>query len=266
MTTCECAREASKIAIEYMPPTDGVSPPMSDLPAPPANRLKPQSWLDGRLVIGVVLVLASVVVGAKVVASSGHFDEIWAASHDLAPGTTLTKGDLVTVKVRFHDHGGGYYSTSGKSLVGRTTIAPLSAGQLIPAAAVPAQPPTPSRLVTVPVAKLHMPHDGDLQGKQVDLYVTVKSTVGLAQQAPQLVLANVTVADVIAQSSIADSGNSGVVLQVPLQYVNAVVGAVESGSIDVVRVPSDNVTAVPSPGPFTPAPSASPSASGGATT
>ena len=53
---------------------------MSDLPAPPANRLKPPSWLDGRLVVGIVLVLASVVVGAKVVASSGHFDEIWAAA------------------------------------------------------------------------------------------------------------------------------------------------------------------------------------------
>ena len=237
---------------------------MPDLPTPPANRLKPPSWLDGRLVVGVVLVLASVVVGAKVVASSGHFDQVWAASHDLAPGTTLTKGDLVSVKVRFHDHGSGYYSAAGNSLVGRTTIAPLSAGQLIPVAAVPAQPPAQTRLVTVPVAKLHMPHDGDLQGKQVDLYVTVKSTVGQPRQAPQLVLANVPVADVIAQSSLADSGNSGVVLQVPVEYVNAVVAAVESGSIDVVRVPSDNVAAAPSPGPFSPGPSVA--VSPGATT
>lgn len=237
---------------------------MPDLPAPPASRLKPPTWLDGRLLVGIVLVLSSVVVGAKVVASSGHFDQVWAASHDLAPGTALTKGDLVSVKVRFHDHGGGYYSATGKSLVGRTTIAPLSAGQLIPVAAVPALPPDQTRLVTVPVAKLHMPHDSELQGTQVDLYVTVKATVGGAQQAPQLVLANVTVADVIAQSSLADSGNSGVVLQVPLQYVNAVVGAVESGSIDVVRVPTDNVAAKPSPGPFSPSPSAA--AGDGATT
>jgi hypothetical protein len=114
----------------------------------------------------------------------------------------------------------------------------------------------------VPVAKLHMPHVSDLQGKQVDLYVTVDSAVGRPQQAPQLVLANVTVADVIAQSSLADSGNSGVVLQVPLQFVQAVVGAVESGSIDVVRVPSDNAAASPSPGPFTPSPTAGDSDTG----
>jgi hypothetical protein len=237
---------------------------VTELPAPPATRLKPPSWLDGRLIVGVVLVLASVVVGAKVVASSGHFDQIWAASHDLAPGTTLTKDDLVVVKVRFHDHGGGYYSAAGKSLVGRTTIAPLSAGELIPAAAVPAKSPTQTRLVTVPVPKLHMPHVNDLEGQQVDLYVTADNNLGGAQPAPQLVLANVTVANVIEPSSLAGSADSGVVLQVPTQYVAAVVGAVESGSIDVVRVPSDNVATRPSPGPFTPSPSAAPSSPGSA--
>jgi len=239
---------------------------VSDLPAPPASRLKPPSWLDGRLVAGVLLVLLSVVVGAKVVASSGDYDQIWAAAHDLAPGTTLTKGDLVVVKVRFHDHGGGYYAASGNSLIGRTTVAQLSAGQLIPVAAVPEKPPLQTRLVTVPVAKLHMPHDNNLQGTQVDLYVTVKSTVGQAQAAPQLVLANVTVADVIAESSLAASGNSGVVLEVPVAYVDAVVGAVESGSIDLVRVPASNTSSTPSPGVFTPGPAASASGAPGATT
>jgi hypothetical protein len=228
---------------------------VSDLPAPPASRLKPPSWLDGRLVVGVVLVLLSVVVGAKVVASSANYDEIWAAAHELAPGTTITKGDLVVVKVRFHDHGDGYYAASGSTLVGRTTISPLSAGQLIPVGAVPAKPPAPTRLVTVPVAKLHMPHDSNLQGTQVDLYVTVKNAVGQGQSgqdAPRLVLANVTVADTISDSSLGGSSGSGVVLEVPVPYVDAVVGAVESGSIDLVRVPGDNTASTPSPGAFLP--------------
>jgi hypothetical protein len=119
-------------------------------------------------------------------------------------------------------------------------------------------------LVTVPVPKLHMPHVNDLEGQQVDLYVTADNILGGAQPAPQLVLANVTVANVIEPSSLAGSADSGVVLQVPTQYVAAVVGAVESGSIDVVRVPSDNVATRPSPGPFTPSPSAAPSSPGSA--
>ncbi|MDT4937821.1 MAG: hypothetical protein QOG80_1492, partial [Pseudonocardiales bacterium] len=74
---------------------------MSELPAPPATRLRPPSWLDGRLVAGVVLVLLSVVVGARIIASSDRYDAIWAASHAIAPGTTLTKSDLLRVNVRF---------------------------------------------------------------------------------------------------------------------------------------------------------------------
>jgi hypothetical protein len=226
--------------------------PVTDtaLPAPPASRLKAPSWLDGRLIIGVVLVLLSVVVGAKIVASSSDYDQIWAASHDLAPGSTIAKGDLVAVKVRFHDHGSGYFSASGSSLIGRTTTAPISAGQLIPVAALPAKQATPMRLVTVPVAKLHMPH-GDLEGTQVDLYVTVKNSAIDGPHAPQLVLANVAVAEVVSDSSLGGSNGSGVVLQVPVPYVNAVVGAVESGTIDLVRVPSAEASAAPSPGDFT---------------
>src|SRR5471032_1731462 len=111
---------------------------VSELPVPSATRLKSPSWLDGRLVIGVVLVLLSVVVGAKIIASSQRYDVMWAASRDIAPGTTLIKADLLQVDVRFKDHGALYISAAGASPVGRVTVAPLADGQLIPMAAVPA--------------------------------------------------------------------------------------------------------------------------------
>lgn len=225
--------------------------PLSDLPAPVAARLKPPGWLDGRLIAGVLLVLLSVVIGAKVVASSDRYDVVWAASRDVAAGTTLTKADLEQAQVRFRDHGKGYFGTSGGSLVGRTTTQPLAAGQLIPVAAVPAAAPSPTRLVTLPVAKLHMPRGGDLQGEQVDVYVTPKATAGQPQPAPQLVLANVTIADTINDSSaLGGSGGSGVVLSVPMTYVDAVVAAAESGSIDLVKIPGALASGTPSPGTF----------------
>ena len=231
-------------------------PSVSELPSPPATRLKSPSWLDGRLVVGVVLVLLSVVVGAKIIASSDHYDVIWAASRDIAPGTTLVKADLVRVNVRFKDHGGLYISADGAAPVGRTTIQPLTDGQLIPLAAVPASTPLPVRLVTIPVARLHMPRGNDLHGIQVDLYVTPKAIGGDAKAAPQLVLANVTIADTIVDSSLGGSDGSGVVLSVPLPYVDAVVAAAQQGAVDLVRVPGDVTSAAPSAA----LPSASPSA------
>jgi hypothetical protein len=237
---------------------------VSELPVPSATRLKSPSWLDGRLVIGVVLVLLSVVVGAKIIASSQRYDVMWAASRDIAPGTTLIKADLLQVDVRFKDHGALYISTAGASPVGRVTVSPLADGQLIPLAAVPATPPPAVRLVTIPVARLHMPRGNDLHGVQVDLYVTPKTLNGEAQAKPQLVLANVTIADTIVDSSLGGDDGSGVVLSVPVAFVDAVVAAAQLGSVDLVRVPSaggvtagppTRSTAVTSPSSPSPSPS-----------
>ena len=238
---------------------------VSELPAPSATRLKSPSWLDGRLVIGVVLVLLSVVLGAKIIASSQRYDVMWAASRDIAPGTTLIKADLVQVNVRFKDHGALYISAAGASPVGRVTVSPLASGQLIPLAAVPATPSPAVRLVTIPVARLHMPRGNDLHGVQVDLYVTAKTLSGQVQAKPQLVLANVTIADTIVDSSLGSSDGSGVVLSVPVAFVDAVVAAAQLGSVDLVRVPAAataGVTAGVTVGP--PSPTAAVASSGSA--
>jgi hypothetical protein len=236
---------------------------------PASNRLKPPSWLDGRLMVGALLVLLSVALGSKIVASSDHYDLVWAASHDIAAGSVLTRADVEQVKVRFHDRpstsGGartsgelGYFAASSSAIVGRTASQALFAGQLIPAAALPAKPATSTRLVTVPVDKLHMPK-GAVEGVQVDLYVTVKSNSAGAA-APQLVLANVTIADTITDSSgLGESGGSGVVLSVPAADVDSVVAAAEAGAVDLVMVPAGQTRATPSPGDFVAPASSTPS-------
>ena len=227
---------------------------MSELATPSATRLKAPSWLDGRLVVGVLLVLVSVVVGAKIIASADRYDAVWATSRPLAPGTTLAKSDLVRVEVRFKDHGGIYLAADGPSPAGRITSQPLAAGQLIPLAALPTSPVGAMRLVTVPVDKLHMPRDNDLHGVQVDLYVTPKSNSNDTVPVPRLVLSAVTIAATITDSALGGSGGSGVVLAVPVAFVDAVVSAAQEGSVDLVRVP-DGATA---PQPSSPA-SAGPS-------
>jgi hypothetical protein len=51
-------------------------------------------WLDLRLILGIALVLAAVVVGAEVVQGARHTDRMLAVTHDLAAGTILQIGDL----------------------------------------------------------------------------------------------------------------------------------------------------------------------------
>ena len=145
---------------------------MSDTPGSPrAARLASPSWFDGRLVLGVLLVLVSVLVGAKVLSSADRSQQVWVASHDLAAGTVLTAGDLEVGRVRLFGSSGRYAaSTSGLS--GYVLLRSLGAHELLPVAAL-SKPDeqVAARDVSVPVTSGHAPSDLR-HGDQVDVYVT----------------------------------------------------------------------------------------------
>jgi len=89
----------------------GIRPPASAVatearPGPTPRRIRPPRWLDLRLVLGVLLVLGSVLLGARVVAAADATVPVWAATGDLAAGTELTAGDLRAVDVRLGDSAG----------------------------------------------------------------------------------------------------------------------------------------------------------------
>jgi imidazolonepropionase-like amidohydrolase len=110
----------------------------------------PPRWLDLRLVLGVVLVLGSVILGAKVVSDAGHTDRVLSVSRDLAAGTVLTADDVAAVSVRLPAHGRGLYLAAGTVVSGKVLNEPVSRGQLLPSAALGVAAPTTT--VTVPFA------------------------------------------------------------------------------------------------------------------
>ena len=62
--------------------------------------MKSPSWFDPRLVLGIVLVLGSVALGAVLVSRADSSQAVIAVSHDLAAGTVLTADDVHTTRVR----------------------------------------------------------------------------------------------------------------------------------------------------------------------
>ncbi len=86
--------------------------------------------------LGVLLVLASVLVGAKVFAGASHTYPVVAVTRDLSAGTILTTGDVRTDRVQLHDHGRGVYLTSTHDAIGKTLSRPVHRGELLPAGAV----------------------------------------------------------------------------------------------------------------------------------
>src|SRR3954453_24160946 len=109
-----------------------------ELQSPPPRRVAKPRWLDLRLILGIVLVLAAVLLGAVVVSRARHTDRAVAVTRDLAAGTTLRAEDVHLVDAQLPDRD-AYVGDTGDA-IGKLLTRPLSEGELLPATALGAQP------------------------------------------------------------------------------------------------------------------------------
>ncbi|MBK5307458.1 MAG: hypothetical protein JJD92_12285 [Frankiaceae bacterium] len=226
---------------------------MTDIPASPrAHRLATPGWLDTRLVLGVLLVLTSVVVGARVLSSADRSQTVWATTHDLAPGSQLTDRDLTRMRVRLFGHSENYVRGTGPAPTGYFLRRGIGAGELLPFNAL-SKPGADLafRFVTVPVRRGHLPPDL-ASGEQVDVYVSPESKAGsttTASDPPRLVVRNVTV--VLRRQGggfAASNDDEPVVLRVRPAEVALLLAAMSEGRIDLVGVPRKQETETPEAG------------------
>lgn len=143
-------------------------------PGPVPRRIRPPRWLDLRLLLGVLLVLGSVLLGARVVGSADATVPVWAASADLAAGTELAADDLVAVDVRLDEAAGAYLSASTRP-AGRTLARAVRSGELVPASVLEEQVELVQ--VALPVQAGFVP-PGLRRGGLVDVYAVADPAVG----------------------------------------------------------------------------------------
>ena len=213
------------------------------LVSPHARRLALPGWLDRRLVLGLLLVLVSVVVGARVLAAADASQQVWVAARDLAPGSTLREGDLVPGRVQLYDTGGSYLLASGPAPLGYVLQRGIGAAELLPRDSLvrPDETGRDAREVSVPVEAGHLPDDLR-PGQLVDVYVTAGAgETGGPSGATRLVLRGVPVSLRPEQGGLSSAGASSVVLSVAQDQVAALVAAAQSGGVDLVRVPAGGV-------------------------
>lgn len=241
---------------------------MPDSPASPAaRRLVAPRWLDTRLVLGVLLVLLSVLVGARVLSGADRSQLVWATNRALAPGSVLAEGDLVVVRVRLFDSAELYLDAARPPPVGYVASRGLGAGELVPDDALRRpEVEVDFRLVTVLVELGHVPPDL-VDGQQVDVWVTPPREPGAAavvprepmaqgQQPPaagalqlagsEVVLSATTVATGPPEAGFSTGGAAvPVVVQVRPDDVARLLSATSLGRIDLVRVPRAVEAAAP---------------------
>ncbi len=210
--------------------TTSDSPAGAIPPSPPARRTSRAWWRDTRVLAGVVLIVVSMLVGARLLSGGDDTVTAWQATRDLAPGAVVSPGDVVAVAIPAA-LAGAYAEGSG--LPTSPLDRPLLAGEILPApidAAV-----GDARWVTVPVEPLHAPVDL-APGERVDVWATDGADLGTVP-VPELVLEGVLVSEV-AVDGVGLGGEYGVVLQIDPRDAAALLAAARSGGIDLVRVPA----------------------------
>jgi hypothetical protein len=220
---------------------------MSAQQSPLAARLHTVRWLDPRLIAGVVLILLSAALGAKVFADASRSEPVWAVTRSLPAGATLRSDDVEAKPVRIKG-GASRYLAAYQPPAGFVLSRPVGAGELLPRSAL-ASPRKRAvrRLVTVPVERFHFPA-GLRAGEVVDVYSVVGGASGAHDSGrgasspvavPRQVLDGVVVdaIDATAGQLGASGSRVGVSLAVRPEDVADVVAAGHDGAIDLVRVP-----------------------------
>ena len=214
------------------------SEPAPELPLPPAGRLPKPRWLDARLLIGLLLILVSVVVGAKLYAEVDERVQVWAVARDLGANSALSDRDLVVRSVRL-DGTARHYVSAEQDVDGLVLNRPVGRNELLPVAALSETSTANQRRVVIEVDRFGA--TGLSKGSVVDVYSVRASKSGEPPARPELVLEAVTVADELRSGSGGFGGSgskTGLPLLVPGAEVTAVIDAVAQGTVYVVQVPA----------------------------
>lgn len=203
-----------------------------------ARRVSGPSWRDPRLLVGVVLVLASVVVGARVVGAAGNTVGVWSLARPVGAGQAVSAADLVVVQVGLQDATLRSYVPATTDLAaGAVALRGLGAGELLPASSVGRVGDLTSRPVTVPVEGAVPAGVG--VGALVDVWVVRPAAAGTgADRGEPERLVEAAEVSAVADGGGALSARSGADVQVvvPAGALSTVLQAV-SDDDDLVLVP-----------------------------
>jgi len=202
---------------------------------PAAIRATKPGWRDPRLWIGVAIVAASVLLGAKLIGGADQSVAVWSVSHDVVGGEDLTDGDVVARKVRFVNAADAdvYLSADDPLPEGMALTRDLGAGELVPRAAMGPKETVKRKTISLVFADSGVP-TGLEKGDSVAVWVTSvtkkdaggNTTPDAPPAAPTFAQALVTSVQSSTTGSLAGTGAIVVTIAIPNGTQPEAVGAV----------------------------------------
>lgn len=182
---------------------------MSVSTATDGARLKKPSWKDPRLLIGILLVLASVAGVISLVGAADQTTEAYAAREPIAVGEKLTTDKLHRVKVRLGDVEEHYLTPETGLGEGLVAVQRIGKDQLLPRESL-GQPDGLDRKPVAVTIEESLPAQA-VPGSRVDVWVALPDTRnGFGQ--PTLLLPGAEIAQLTPGSTALGSSRSTVVM------------------------------------------------------
>jgi hypothetical protein len=158
---------------------------------------------NSRMAMGLALFIIAITAASLISKEANRTVLVWASTGELAPGQIIAQSDLTPSSVLLAQSAKNYFSSSAQ-IVGTTVLTKISAGDLIPVAAIANEvDANNTRLVprTVEISDLPIALS---RGDVIDIYAIAK-TNAKESIAPTLLVSAVSVDQVLERS------NSGVV-------------------------------------------------------
>ena len=210
-----------------------------DLPAPVAARLRRPGWRDPRLLAGLAMVAASVLLGSWVVRTAQATVPVYVSRAALVPGDRLEVDQLAVVDVRLGTVNLDHYLRADEPVDDGVVVRVVGRGELIPSSAIGDAADLDVRPVSVTLERA--PSQDVTEGARVDLWFTPAPSTGdgARPEEPHQLASGLVVAEVSTQDG-AFSVGSGTQVQVlvPSDQLPEILTALSAdGTVDVVPVP-----------------------------
>ena len=158
-----------------------------EMVSPSARRIVRPKWHDSRFWFGTVLVLAAIVVGARLLAAADRTVEVWQVTEGVRAGSELDTGSLHPVRVHFDDGAAQErYLTADQELPADATVTrDVGPGELLPADAIGAETSTESAQLPLLVPASGFPTNLAV-GDRVEVWSTPSETESRSEPAQVL--------------------------------------------------------------------------------
>jgi len=196
-----------------------------------SNSLHVRRRLDSRLVVGSLVIIASVCAGYFVINSADHSSKVYVTTTTLFAGTALTDHNLSLVPANLASASNAYIA-EGDLVAGSIATRTIGAGEFLPESAVGSASSVTSTRLVVDVTS-GLPTD-TIPGTAVDVWATLVDPFGDVPSSSSIVVPGATFVREVESNSIASEVSLRAELLIPRSALRSLLVAQGDGARIVV--------------------------------